>query len=170
MDKKVRELSENGATQNEILEHAWRYFELHAGQRISMFNFFIVLSGLVCAGLADCMHRTGSFQLVGTGLGILLAFVSFVFWKLDQRTAFFVKLAEDAMTTLEASFPNATTRVVSTERERTSRAAEKKAPIQGIWTYGKAFRLVFATMALIGVGGALLCLVYYFGWLPTPTG
>src|SRR5580704_16155126 len=53
-----------------MLEHAWRYFALHANQRMSLFNFFLVLAGLISAGLAACLQRTGSFQLLGVALGL----------------------------------------------------------------------------------------------------
>ena len=33
-------------------EHSWRYFEVHAGQRITVFNYFLVASGAIAAGLA----------------------------------------------------------------------------------------------------------------------
>jgi ABC-type uncharacterized transport system permease subunit len=67
------------ASARDMLEHAWRYFALHAGQRMSIFNFFLVLSGIVAAGLAACLQRHGPFQLIGVALGVLLALVSFTF-------------------------------------------------------------------------------------------
>ena len=35
----------------DLLEHAWKYFQLHAAQRIAVFNFFVAASGLQTAGL-----------------------------------------------------------------------------------------------------------------------
>ena len=77
--------------------HAWRYFELHANQRIAVFNFFLVLSGLIAAGLAAAVQAAGLLLVVGAVLGLLLALVSFIFWKLDQRTSFLIKHAEQAL-------------------------------------------------------------------------
>ena len=34
------------------LEHAWRYFALHAEQRMTVFNFFVASAGLALTGLA----------------------------------------------------------------------------------------------------------------------
>ena len=73
-------------------------FDLHAHQRMSLFNYFLIASGSVAAGLAASLQRSGLFQILGTGLGALLILISFVFWKLDQRTAFLVKHAEEALT------------------------------------------------------------------------
>jgi hypothetical protein len=62
-----------------VLTHAWRYFELHANQRMSVFNFFLALSGVVSAGLAALVQ--GSAHLIF--LGILLV----ITWT-PRRTAF----------------------------------------------------------------------------------
>jgi len=46
----------------DMLDYAWRYFSLHAGQRIAIFNFFVVLSGLSLPGLAACLQRGGPYR------------------------------------------------------------------------------------------------------------
>jgi hypothetical protein len=33
-------------------EHVWKYFELHAHQRIAVVNVFLVISGALAAGMA----------------------------------------------------------------------------------------------------------------------
>ena len=75
-------------------DHAWRYFELHANQRMTVFNFFLVLVGLVAAGIATSRQGAQTLALLGVFLGLLLAFFSFIFWKLDQRVCFLMKQAE----------------------------------------------------------------------------
>jgi hypothetical protein len=37
---------EQAQIRKEMMDHAWRYFELHASQRMSLFNFFLVLAAL----------------------------------------------------------------------------------------------------------------------------
>ena len=75
----------------EVLTHAWRYCELHAAQRLSLFSFFLVVSGVVIARLAARVQLSGfTFRrLIGTGLGWLLAVVTFTFWKLDHLVGAF---------------------------------------------------------------------------------
>jgi hypothetical protein len=34
------------------LDHAWRYFSLHAEQRMTVFNFYVASAGLALTGLA----------------------------------------------------------------------------------------------------------------------
>lgn len=153
------------APTKDMLDHAWQYFALHANQRMSLVNFFLILAGLVLAGLATCLQRTGPIQLLGVALGLLLTVVSFVFWKLDQRVAFLLKHAERAMAQIELSLPIAAARLVSNEREQTEKAVSGGFLLFRIWTYGTAFRFVFALMGSTGIIGATLCFCRYEGWL-----
>ena len=155
----------NDPSTKDLLDHAWRSFALHAGQRMSLFNFFLILASLTAAGLAACLQRSGPIQLLGVGVGLLLALVSFTFWKLDQRVSFLLKYAEEAITQIELSLPIAAARLVSNERERTRLAISSGFIVLRTWTYGMAFRCVFALMGVVGIAGAGLCLARYSGLL-----
>ena len=72
-------------------DHAWRYFQLHASQRMASFNFIVVLCALLTAGLAGAFQTKGGGHLLGVMLGLSLIVVSFVFWKFDQRVRYFIK-------------------------------------------------------------------------------
>ncbi len=148
----------------EMLEHGWRDFSLHAGQRLQLFNFFIVLSGSLTAALAACIQKDGLFLAVGIALGAFLAVLSIVFWKLDQRTAFLVKHAEDGIMELEAAFPIATAKLLTREPARTA-SRQQGFFLSRMWTYRVAFLVVFALMGLVGVSGSLVCLVRFVGWV-----
>jgi len=41
----------------EQMEYAWNYFQLHAGQRMASFNFFVVIAALLshCNKINDTM-------------------------------------------------------------------------------------------------------------------
>lgn len=143
------------------LDHAWRYFALHAGQRMSMFNYFLILFGLVSAGVAGCIRANGLLLLVGAGLGIVLLAVAYVFWKLDQRTAFLVKHAEGVLCNLEKEYVSKMEGLFQAEPDHT-RDAQIAA---NIWTYGASFRFVFSVAGVVGFVVTALCVALYFGWL-----
>jgi hypothetical protein len=155
------DIQDGDVSTRDMLEHTWRYFALHAQQRISIFNFFLILSGLVAAGLAACVQRRGTIQLLGAGLGALLCLVSFTFYKLDQRSSFLIKHSENAIAELEQLFPIVGARLVFSERHRTAAAASSRFAATRLWTYGTAFRLVFVVMGSVGIVGAFLCLYLY---------
>lgn len=89
--------------ESEIRNHAWNYFALHAQQRMSAFQFFITLE-IGLAGAVFLAVQTGTaegfrpFALIG----ILMAILAFVFWKIDQRTRDLIKNAERSLQKVEA--------------------------------------------------------------------
>lgn len=145
-----------------MYEHAWRYFDLHAKQRITVFNFFLALSGLVAAGLAACAQGSGIFLMVGVSLGTLLAIVSFIFWKLDQRVSFLIKRAEVAIAKFELEFVPNDYCLFEKEPAETETEKSRANKWERQWTYGECFRFVFTLMAFSGVCGALFSAARYF--------
>lgn len=145
------------------LDHAWRYFELHAKQRMSVFNFFLALSGVVAAGLVATLREDHDNPFLGIVFGCLLCIVSFVFWKLDQRVSFLIKHAEAALAECESAYSAESTRLFSTEATRATEVADRPFWWARHWTYGKCFRLVYWVMALVGIGGASLAAFRVFG-------
>jgi hypothetical protein len=141
------------------LEHAWRYFSLHAGQRMSMLHYFMILFGLAAAGLAGCLQAGGALRFVGVGLGLTLTVISYIFYKLDERTSFLVKHGETAIKTLESSIAGNRALVFVSEPELTKNAKS----MRGYWTYGKAFRWIFGVSGLVGLTGAVLAATLAFG-------
>lgn len=132
-------------------DHAWRYFELHAQQRITVFNFFLAISGLVSAGVGVCLQQGTKFSILASLLGIFLALISFIFWKLDQRVSEMIKLAEGAICQVEAAI--AGSNILIFTKERQSSPANS---LFGIWTYGRCFRVSFLTVGIVGLAFAII--------------
>ena len=63
-------------------DRAWASFALHAGQRLTTFNF-IVLSSLLVNALVVSLQRDFRVPYVGVMIGLLLAALAFTFWKID---------------------------------------------------------------------------------------
>lgn len=137
------------------LDHAWRYFDLHAGQRMSLFNYYLALSGLVLAGIAGTYDKA-SLHVVGILLGIALATVAYIFWKLDQRVSFMLKRAELALGKLECAL-QLPARLFHSEPEHTKQACSAN----GIWTYGKSFRIVFLLTGSVGLSLSVLQIAWW---------
>jgi hypothetical protein len=157
-------MADGDPTTKDMIDYAWRYFDLHSGQRISLFNFFLVVSGSGTAGLAAAVEKGNLFLVLGGALGCLLVLVSFVFWKLDQRTAFLIKHAEDALIQLEARIPSTEAQLVSREPARTAEHREGFV-LARMWTYGTIFHFVFWAMGAVGVAGVVLSWSRFYGWI-----
>lgn len=143
------------ASEREIaFEHAWRYFEYHAQQRIAIFNFFVATSGLLVGGLAFTTQAPVKMWPFGLAAGLLLVIVSVAFWRLDQRVSSMIKLSEEVIINAEAQLiTDPDLRMISRERAMT---ASTKFGLFKAWTYGRAFRFIFLSMGIIGaLGGAI---------------
>lgn len=136
------------------IEHAWRYFELHAQQRMAVFNFYLATSGLISAGIGICLQDGTKFSLLTSILGIFLSLVSFLFWKLDQRVSKMIKRAESALRIVEQDY----TLPVAALFCRDSNSSPSQ-ELFSVWTYGKCFRVAFLTVGLVGIAFTMLPLV-----------
>ena len=133
-------------------EHIWRYFELHAQQRMTVFNFYIAITGLLAAGIGFTLQQGGRFAFFTILMGVFVTFISFIFWKLDQRVSMLIKNAERALLDIEGQFDSASMRIITVDSERYG----LNKGVFSIWTYGKCFRLSFL---IVGVAGLMLAVV-----------
>jgi hypothetical protein len=138
---------------DEKFEYALRYFELHASQRMSTFNFFVVLSALLISGLIKTFEKDFSYPQMGYSVSFALMLVSVVFWKLDQRVRFLIKHAEEALSDLEkgSAYP-------ALFKEEAVKTSEKS---MGVWKgilfhhlrYSHCFELIYLMFFVAGVIG-----------------
>lgn len=136
------------------IEHAWKYFELHAQQRMTVFNFFLAIAGLIAAGIGVGLQAGAKFSGLVSLLGCFLSLVSLIFWKLDQRVSAMIKLAEETLVYLEGKSVEPEAAIFTKERD-----AKKSKNVAGIWTYGRCFRISFLA---VGMAGFVFAAVPYF--------
>lgn len=136
-------------------DYAWEYFKVHAQQRMSLFNFFVVFSSLATTALAGTLHEKTHAHVVGIGLGLLLMFISFVFWQLDERVRFLVKHAESALKWIETKYElgdcggrSHILCLFTCEEAITS----NQQPL----TYSKCFQWTFLVFGLVGLAGVVI--------------
>jgi hypothetical protein len=128
-------------------EHAWRYFELHAQQRITVFNFFIAITGLLATGIGLSLQQEGKYLYLCSILGAFMIFISIIFWKLDHRVSMLIKNSETALQFIESNFQNQEFRILTKDND------DKKLNSSAFsdWSYGKCFRIAFIFVGNIGL-------------------
>lgn len=94
--------TQNGAgsqSANVQFEYAWRWFDLHAKQRVSMFNFFLLSAGALASAYGILLRE----QLYGESAGVAFVAVvgSAVSCLLDIRNHGLVKMGEEALKEVE---------------------------------------------------------------------
>jgi hypothetical protein len=108
------------------LEYAWKYFEFHANQRMTMFNFFIGFSALFI-GACGKLFSVGYYKIL---FFILLfgAVYTLIFLFLDRRNEELVHIAEALLLELEKTvfFDNYNAKVLYPMRRNLLGGMDKK--------------------------------------------
>ena len=141
-------------TKTLALYYAWDHFAYHAGQRQTVFNYFVLLLGGCVAAYSATMGESGAeYHYFRIFLGVVLALASLVFWRLDQRNARLVKISEDALKDLEAQMAKEikvpSIRLVENAGKRVS-----KFPF--LESFGQIYGLIFAVSGVVGLAMAIV--------------
>jgi hypothetical protein len=81
--------------------YAWNWFAYHAGQRLTAFNFFLIVLGAVLVGYVQAV--TNDLQALGIVLGLFGVLVSVAFWVIDVRNTELVACGRAALDVIERS-------------------------------------------------------------------
>ena len=87
---------------NMQFEYAWRWFELHAKQRVSMFNFFLLSVGALATAYGLLLRE--QLYVVAAVAAFMGVFVSLVSCLLDVRNRKLVKMGEEALEGVERAY------------------------------------------------------------------
>lgn len=84
-------------------QYAWNWFSYHASQRISAFNFFLIISGATVAGYFRCVEHLDDprWHWFGVFVGLFGVLVSVAFVLLDVRNEELVNCGRNALDILE---------------------------------------------------------------------
>lgn len=138
------------------IEYVFRYFELHASQRMSTFNFFVVLSGLLISALVKTFENDFNYPQIGYGISLALIIVSLIFWKLDQRVRFLIKHSESELRKLEEDekYPS----LFKDEEIKTNskEAGKYKGFFRFHLKYSECFGKIYLLFSVFGVVGIIL--------------
>jgi hypothetical protein len=88
---------EERTVEEHLRQQAWNYFQMHAAQRLTTFNFYLALSTALTAAIFVTFQEDYQVPSVGMILSLLLVLFSFVFWKLDSRNRELISFAEEAL-------------------------------------------------------------------------
>ena len=154
-----------------LQKQAWDYFNTHAAQRMSVFNFYIALSSFTATGYFATFKSDSNLASARWIIALLLCLFAFIFWKLDQRVKFLIKNAENALKHFEARQPHAMqAKVFLREEAETIRHREAFKGWRRIFfwrlplSYSDCFNLVYLAFFLVGAIGLLLVALPYISW------
>jgi hypothetical protein len=157
----------SNASLKEQRDYAWSYFQLHANQRISSFNFFVVIAALLTTGLAGTLKSDFTQHYVGVILALSLIVISFIFWKMDQWVRYLIKHAEEALKAIEEKwmsqedFIGPALALFRTKEEKTEniRGLGSWNPWQWHLSYANCFGAVYLVFGVLGVVGGIAAVI-----------
>lgn len=148
---------------NELLrKQAWDYFQMHSSQRLTTFNFYIVISSVTATVLFSTYQKDYKVPVLGIPLGLLLILFSYIFWKLDQRNRQLIKGAEAALKYFESTStlednegePHIAKVFQHEEYATLKRKANNSIrPWKSYYSYSNSFNRIFLGFAVIGLLG-----------------
>lgn len=147
----------------EMREYSWNYFIAFAEARLSTFRFYLAFCAILIAGLAALLSINEKWLAIS--LGLLLSFLSFIYWKVDVRHKALIKHAEQALEFLEKKFPlpegEKQPHVLQlfyseTEREKSYRRFPRCFSPKAYFSYSTSVNLVFV---IFGLGGIIVAIV-----------
>ena len=139
----------------EVADFAFKWFQLHADQRLKVFNFFLVIAGICVAGFFTAMQAKNS--VAASFISLVLVVVCICFKQLDLRTAQLVEIGEDY---LREWLEGKSKKVSSANVNLIAKADVKRRCL----SYRQVFNLLFLIFGLVGVLGAV------FPWVASMLG
>lgn len=155
---------------DQMHKRAWDYFALHAAQRMSSFNYFVLTSGLLITSFCATYKVEHFPSWLRGAIGVAIILVAFAFWKVDQRVRNLVKHAERAMKEIERQAEEpfsgcdpSVFRLFVSEEERTAKARSRhsKNLCMRPMTYSECFGILYLVIGAFGFG-VILCSVIEF--------
>ena len=146
MEDSVREMENKAAAR----DYAWKWFQLHAGQRQTVFQFFLAIIGAVLAGYFALLHAEPS-SCVARFFGLLIMGLSFLFWRLDCRGSQLVKIAERYLKTGEEKL------ALSMQLNEIKLVANADADkggyryLEWVHSFRQIYQYIFGLIALLGL-------------------
>lgn len=154
----------------DILNTSWLYFQQHAQQRISYFNFFVAFSTLLTTGMISTFKGGFGNHYIGIFLGIAQAFLSLMFLKIDKRNKELTKHGENILKKIEKKYyTDQHLRLFCLEEQETDeRRNQERKKYPCMWckrgmSHGNAFLHIFWFFGGIGLIGTIISTYVLFG-------
>lgn len=135
------------ADEARVLDHGWRWFSLHADQRMRAMNFFLVAAAFLTASYVRAIDSER--HVIAAFVAVLGVVATGVFWTIESRTRQLVHVGEAAMQVVESRLAETT----GIEAAQLTSIADERA--RSGQTYSTAFRVIYAAFAISAVAAAV---------------
>jgi hypothetical protein len=165
-------MTKTSITDKDWLDLAWKHFQQHAQQRIQYFNYFVIFSTILSTGLVSTFQNNFQAPYLGIGIGLIQAYLAFIFWKIDERNRLLTKHGENIIKEIEANYEttgNNSYKLFTSEVNETNKQKESNKNKFFLWhhfSHGKSYRIIFVTFFLIGIVGTTISFLNFMHPIP----
>lgn len=138
------------------LEYALKYFDLHAKQRMTVFNFFFAIAGALIGLIAASLGGYSKYPLAALALSIFLLSLIYLFGQLDIRTSFLIKHAETSLEISEKILFENHARLVGSESVAFTEFRKRSFGLAKGLSYSNSLRFIFALTSMLATVGTIL--------------
>lgn len=163
-------MGDSSTSREAARKQAWDYFQMHSSQRLTTFNFYIVISSVVTTALFSTFQKDYKVPVLGIPLGLLLILFSYIFWKLDLRNKQLIKGAEAALKYFESTWafedkesePHIA-KIFQHEEFATQKRKDSNSalPWKSYYSYSKSFNIIFLGFAVVGLVGIVIATIRF---------
>lgn len=133
------------------IDHAWEWFSLHAEQRMQAVNFYLIAAAFISNAFVNALKDTNF--VVAAGVGIMGAFIAFIFLMLEQRVRSLVKAGEGALISGEKQLAK------DSQIPEIEILTRVEIPAKWTWSYSKVIRYLYGLTGLGFFAGFIYALV-----------
>lgn len=147
----------------DVMELTWQYFAHHGNQRLTHINFFTVLSSALIILQFTIINSQEGTSYIPAAIGVIQCIIAFVFYKIDDRTMFLVKHAEEAMKEIERHYNfyndrkySNSLKIFTNEVITTKSSKQHKCFLTKQISHRISYRILLLSFSAIGILGSIL--------------
>lgn len=152
----------------DVMELIWKYFAHHGNQRLTHINFFTVLSSALIILQFTIINSQDGICYIPAAIGVIQCIIAFVFYKIDDRTMFLVKRAEEAMKEIERHYNfyndrkySNSLKIFTNEAIATKGLKQHKCFLIRQISHRYSYRILLSSFSAIGILGGILGFIKY---------
>lgn len=148
------------------LDTGWKYFQQHATQRMSYFNYFAIFSTILINGYVISIN--GEEPSLGIIIGLLEIILAFFFLKIEERNRFLMRHGENVIKKIEHNYfkENDSNYSLFTSEEIDANSRKER---QRGWNFyrkemshGKAYKYLYKIFMIIGLASMIFATIIVF--------